>query len=181
MSNDTPREVLDFWQKAGPAAWWKKNLKFDEQIIDKFSSLHERAETRKLDDWRKEAASCLALVLVLDQFSRNMFRGSAKSFAQDNYALELAKHADNEGYISSQTHDLYGFFHLPFMHSEVLEDQERCVALIRKSGNQDSLKSALEHEEIIRRFGRFPHRNSVLGRLTTDEEQAFLNAGGFSG
>ena len=181
MQNEAVNEVLSFWQDAGPSAWWLKNADFDEQIVNGFSELHENARLRKLDHWRDSPQPCLAVILVLDQFSRNMFRGSPKTFAQDKYALELAKFGVKNRYNTAQNHILFEFFHLPFMHSEVLSDQQQCVELIRAGGNKDSLKAALEHEDIIQRFGRFPHRNIVLGRKTTAEEQKFLDSGGFSG
>ena len=181
MQNEAANEILKFWQEAGPSAWWRKNVEFDEQIVNRFSDLHEQARLRQLDHWCDNPQSCLAVILVLDQFSRNMFRNSPKTFAQDEYALELAKYGVENGYDTAQNHALFGFFHLPFMHSEVLDDQQQCVELIRKGGNEGSLKAAIEHEEIIKRFGRFPHRNIVLGRKTTAEEQEFLDGGGFSG
>ena len=173
MQNEAASEVLNFWQEAGPAAWWRKNVEFDEQIVNRFSDLHEQARLRQLDHWRDNPQSCLAVILVLDQ--------SPKTFAQDEYALQLAKFSVKNSYNTVENHALFEFFHLPFMHSEGLNDQRQCVELIRASGNQGFLKAAIEHEEIIERFGRFPHRNIVLGRESTAEEQEFLDGGGFSG
>ncbi len=181
MSNQQAAEILEFWLAAGPSAWWRKNNKFDEEIRTRFGDLLEPAAAGDFDDWRNEAPSCLALVLVLDQFSRNLYRGSAKTFAQDEYALELAKHAVTMGFNGHQPRALYEFFYLPYMHSEKLADQEACIELIRAGGEEGSLKAAIEHRDIIARFGRFPHRNGVLGRNTSAEEQAFLDGGGFSG
>ena len=174
-------EVLDFWQKAGPAAWWKKDTAFDNQIIETFGSLFKRAVSRSIDDWRHDAATCLALVIVLDQFSRNMFRGDARTFAQDAYALELANHGVALGFDNNEPSEIYSFFHMPFMHSENLEDQETAILLITKKGGDGRLKSAIEHRDIIARFRRFPHRNKILGRQTSSREQAFLDGGGFAG
>jgi len=181
MAEKYVTEVLDFWQTAGPAAWWRKDLKFDEEIRTRFGELHQSATSRKLDDWRSEPKSCLALVLLLDQFSRNLFRGSDKTFAQDDYGLELAKHAIANEYDKGDPKELTGFFYLPYMHSENIDDQEICVELFRKTGNERSIEAAIEHRDIIAKFGRFPHRNKVLGRKTSVEEQAFLDDGGFSG
>lgn len=173
--------VLEFWRAAGPSKWWKTDLDFDVEIKDRFGALYERAAAGDLDHWRDEANTCLALVIVLDQFSRNLFRGSDKTFAQDKYALELAKNAVKNSFNQTEPKELAEFFHLPYMHSEVLEDQETCLKLIRAGGNEGSIKAAIEHRDIIARFGRFPHRNVVLGRQTSPEEQAFLADGGFSG
>lgn len=181
MPTNRVAEVLKFWQDAGPAAWWKKNPDFDAQIKDQFGDLYALATEKKLDDWRNQSESNLALVLILDQFSRNLFRNSPKAFAQDPYALELAKHAVKMGYDKGEPVNLKGFYHLPYMHSEKLEDQELCVQLIKASGNEGSLSSAIEHRDIIAEFGRFPHRNTVLNRETTPSEQKFLDGGGFAG
>jgi len=181
MENQKALELLDFWQKAGPSAWWRKNTEFDLKIRDRFVDLIDPAANRELDYWRNEPKTCLALVLILDQFSRNLFRGSKKAFAQDLYALELAKHGVEKGFDDNQPVEIFDFLYMPFMHSEKLEDQNTCVDLFRARANDASLKAAIEHQDIIARFGRFPHRNTILGRQTTDEEQLFLDSGGFSG
>jgi len=181
LANAKAGEVLKFWQEAGVSAWWRKDADFDAEINSRFGELHTKASNRDLDDWRKDADSCLALILILDQFSRNLFRDDAKTFAQDEYGLELAKYAVKNGYDDKVPEDIRGFFYLPYMHSEKLDDQEACVELIRASDIEGSLKSAIEHRDIIARFGRFPHRNRVLDRTTTREEREFLDGGGFSG
>lgn len=175
------QQILDFWLESGPSAWWRKDSKFDSSIKQRFGDLIEPAADRQLDDWRQQPQSCLALVLILDQFSRNLFRESGKAFAQDSYALELAKYAVEKGFDNNQPTNLYDFFYMPFMHSEKLEDQNTCIDLFRARANDGSLKAAIEHQGIIARFGRFPHRNSLLGRKTTPQEQMFLDNGGFSG
>ncbi len=180
MSNES-EIVLEFWQSAGPAAWWKKDDKFDAQITSRFAELYEQAANRKIDDWRKEANSCLALIIVLDQFPRNMFRNNAKTFAQDGYALKLAEHGVKNGFDNKVAEDIKSFFYLPYMHSEDLGDQEKCIELIRLANIKGAMKNAIEHRDIIARFGRFPHRNPILSRETSAEEQKFLDAGGFSG
>lgn len=181
MDNQKALEVLEFWLTSGPSAWWRKNAEFDSTIKNRFGELIEPAAVRKLDSWRNNPQSCLALVLILDQFSRNLFRGSDKTFAQDDYALELAKYGVKKGFDNNEPAAIYEFFYMPYMHSEKLEDQNICVDLIRTRGNKASLKAAIEHQDIITRFGRFPHRNFVLGRKITPEEQTFLDSGGFSG
>ena len=132
-------------------------------------------------DWAETPEGALALVLLLDQFSRNMFRGSPKAFAQDEMARAIAREAIDAGFDQEVAPDLRCFFYLPFMHSEAIADQERCVALCHALGAAAISRYAREHERIIRRFGRFPHRNPILGRHTTPAEQAFLDGGGFAG
>ena len=181
MSEIKPNGILEFWRDAGSSAWWRKDLKFDARIKHRFGEFHQRASNCEYDDWRQKAQSCLALVIVLDQFSRNLFRGSEKTFSQDAYALELAKYAVKNGFDRNEPKELYEFLYMPFMHSEMLEDQETCVELFRRAENEGSLKAAIEHCDIISRFGRFPHRNAIVGRQTSPEEQAFLDSGGFQG
>jgi uncharacterized protein (DUF924 family) len=147
MSEIKPAEILEFWQDAGPSAWWRKDLKFDARIKDRFGEFHQRASKREYDDWRQNAQSCLALVIVLDQFSRNLFRGSEKTFSQDAYALELAKFAVKGGFDRSEPKELYEFLYMPFMHSEMLEDQETCVELFRSAENEGSLKAAIDPKQ----------------------------------
>jgi len=174
-------DVLEFWREAGPERWFEKDEQFDKAMIDRFLPLHGEASSGTLDHWSDEAEGSLALILVLDQFSRNMFRGSAKSFAQDEQALTIAGKAIRLGFDSQFDQDLRVFFYMPFEHSECLADQHRCVRLVHTLGDPEFLDYANLHREIIRRFGRFPHRNAVLGRHSSPAEQAFLDAGGFSG
>ena len=179
--NEKVRAVIDFWNEIGPKAWFEKSDAIDASIREKFGDLHRQAANGELDDWKNEADSCLALILVLDQFSRNMFREDARAFATDEYAADLANFALDNRYPDKVADDLKSFFVMPFMHSERIADQERCVLLFHKTGGPDGLKYAIIHRDIIARFGRFPHRNKVLCRHTTPAEQAFLDAGGFSG
>lgn len=181
MNKQQVTEILDFWKTAGPGSWWRKDLKFDEEIRTRFNQLHQSAAARKLDSWRNEPKSCLALVLILDQFSRNLFRGSDQAFAQDAYGLELAKYAVTNEFDKGDPKELITFFYMPYMHSENIDDQEVCIELFRKTGIESSMEAAVEHRDIIAKFGRFPHRNKLLGRKSSDEEQAFLDGGGFSG
>ena len=175
-------DVLAFWRAAGPEKWFNKSDDFDSAIRDDFLATYEAAAAGRLSDWQDTPEGALALVIVLDQFPRNMFRGDARSWATDPMALEVANQALAAGFDGKVARDLRPFFYLPLMHSEDLTDQQRCVELYRKLGDDENgLKYAEIHAEIIQRFGRFPHRNPVLGRTTTAEEQMFLDDGGFSG
>ncbi|MGE0565844.1 MAG: DUF924 family protein [Pseudolabrys sp.] len=176
----TPADIIAFWREAGPEKWFKKDAAFDEALRERFLGTHEAAAAGQLEAWESSAEGALALLLLLDQFPRNMFRNDPRTFATDGQARAVAARALTRGF-DAQFSDLRGFFFLPFMHSEDLADQELCIALYKAIGDQDGLKWADLHADIIRRFGRFPHRNAVLGRETTPEEQAFLDKGGFSG
>jgi len=175
----SPDEIVTFWREAGPEKWYKKDAAFDDDIRTRFLATYEAAAAGELSDWEKTPEGTLALLLTLDQFPRNMFRGSARAFAADPLAREIADRAVAKGFDQRFTKERT-FFYLPFEHSEHLADQERCVAFSRAI-DADSLKWAELHADIIRRFGRFPHRNAVLGRASTPEEQAFLDGGGFKG
>lgn len=178
---ETPAEVIAFWREAGPERWFEKNEVFDEAVRARFLALHERAAAGELKDWENSAEGTLALLLLFDQFPRNMFRGTARAFATDELARAIAASALLKGFDAQVPSDLRTFLYLPFEHSEDMADQERGLALYAAAGDQDDLKWAQIHADIIRRFGRFPHRNAALGRGTTPEEQAFLDAGGFAG
>jgi uncharacterized protein (DUF924 family) len=180
-ANPTAREVVvAFWRSVGPKGWFKHDPALDEEIRRRFLSLHEEAAAGKLSTWEQTAEGALALLILLDQFPRNMFRGKARAFATDAQARGVADRAI-ANHFDRAIPDLQNFFYLPFTHSEDLADQERCIALNRATGDPDNLKWAEKHADIIRRFGRFPHRNAALGRVTTAKEQAFLDAGGFAG
>jgi uncharacterized protein (DUF924 family) len=176
-----PADVLDFWKEAGRKRWFKQDNAFDREIADQFLALHEQASSGTLHHWTSDADSSLALVLVLDQFSRNLFRDSPRAFAQDAAAREIAGAAIRHGFDDQFDADMKAFFYLPFEHSECLVDQDRSVGLFHSTGDSEFLAYAIVHRGVIRRFSRFPHRNSVLGRHTSPAEQAFLDAGGFSG
>ncbi|HEU5272563.1 MAG TPA: DUF924 family protein, partial [Xanthobacteraceae bacterium] len=152
----------------------------DADIRTRFLATYEAAAAGRLA-WDETADGALALLIVLDQFPRNMFRGSARAFAADPLARTIASRAIERGFDQAAAPSERSFFYLPFEHSEALADQERCIALNRAAGDADALKWAEQHADIIRRFGRFPHRNKALGRATTPEEQAFLDGGGFAG
>ncbi|MEL7428983.1 MAG: DUF924 family protein [Pseudomonadota bacterium] len=175
-------EVLDFWAGVGNDGWWKRDDALDREIRNRFGDLLEAAIRGELDDWQDAPDSALALIIILDQFSRNLFRDSAKAFEQDPKALTIAKVGLEKGFDRQSREDLRIFFYLPFEHSESILEQETSVKLQYSiDDNPLALKAALEHREIIQRFGRFPHRNRVLGRHTTPAEQAYLDGGGFKG
>lgn len=174
-------DVLAFWRAAGHDRWFKHDDAFDAAIRERFASTYEEAAAGKLSAWENSPEGALALVIVLDQFPRNMFRGSARCFAADPLARAAAGRAIARGFDQATAMPERTFFYLPFEHSEALDDQERSVALFAATGDADSLKWAELHADIIRRFGRFPHRNAPLGRITTPDEQAFLDGGGFAG
>jgi uncharacterized protein (DUF924 family) len=168
-----------FWRDAGPDRWYKSDPEFDREIRERFLETHEAAAADRLAEWKQSAEGTLALLILLDQFPRNMFRGTPRAFATDPMAREIADHAIAQGFDKAIDSKMQSFFYLPFMHSEELADQERCLALYHAADNEEGIKFAKLHLEPIRRFGRFPHRNEVLGRTSTQEEIAFLESGGF--
>lgn len=176
----TPAEVLAFWREAGPQRWFAKDEAFDARFRERFLPAHEAAARGELGAWAGSAEGALALLILLDQFPRNAFRGSARMFATDAQALSIAHQAIAAGLDRRVEEGLRNFFYLPFQHSEDPAEQRRGEALSAHLG-EETAKWARIHREIIERFGRFPHRNALLGRETTREEQAFLDAGGFSG
>jgi uncharacterized protein (DUF924 family) len=173
--------VLAFWRDAGYDKWFTRNDGFDREIRERFLATHEAAAQGRLADWEARAEGALALMILLDQFPRNMFRGTARAFATDKLARAIATRALDKGFDRDTPATLRSFFYLPFEHSENLADQERSLALYRALGDENNIKYADIHADIIRKFGRFPHRNEILGRQTTAEEQAFLDGGGFKG
>jgi uncharacterized protein (DUF924 family) len=175
-----PTDVIAFWSEAGPALWFAKDEAFDRRFRETFLETYHAACRGDLDDWQRTPGGALALVLLLDQFPRNSFRGTPRMYASDARAVKAAEAAIAAGHDRHIDADLRLFFYLPFAHSEALADQERSVALCRDlDGN--SLAHAEGHRDIVKRFGRFPHRNLILGRDMTEEEQRFLDDGGYSG
>lgn len=175
MTTRTPQNVLDFWFSPEMQPYWfQKSEDIDRQIIQLFSETYEAAHGGRLDHWLGSAEDALALAITLDQFPRNMFRGSGRSFESNDMALRAAGIALERGYDQQIDADRRQFFYLPFMHSEDLDDQERSVRLYEALGNDFALGFAREHRDIVARFGRFPHRNEALGRQTTAEEAEFL-------
>ena len=180
------REVLDFWfgREGEPEygrfrdEWFRKDPAFDATVTQQFADLYEQAAAGELDGWRDEAESCLALVIVLDQFPRNMFRGDGRTHAKDDKALETARYAVELALDRELPAFQRMFLYMPFMHSESVEDQRRSVELFEQlaaeAGAPDVVSYAARHKETVERFGRFPHRNRILGRATTPEEAEFL-------
>ena len=175
------QNVVAFWREAGADKWFAKSDAFDSDIRTRFLDLHERAARGELAAWEDIAEGALALLILLDQFPRNLFRDSAHAFATDAMALNIARRARKNAYELQCGEDMKQFFFMPFMHSEHLADQDLCVALCGLHGLDDNIEFAEMHRDIIERFGRFPHRNRVLGRQSSAEEQAFLDGGGFRG
>lgn len=172
--------VAAFWREAGPERWFKKDAAFDAEFRTRFWDSHLAAAARRCDGWLKTPEGALALMVLLDQYPRNSFRGTAHMYATDELCRVLARQALAAGQDLRLEAPLRPFFYLPFMHSEALEDQKLCVERCRALGGP-TLHHAVEHLEVVERFGRFPHRNAMFGRETTPEEAAFLSKGGFSG
>nr|WP_316628375.1 DUF924 family protein [uncultured Brevundimonas sp.] len=175
----TPSSVVAFWKEVGPEKWFAKDEAFDTLFRDRGRAVHWAAARRELDGWMDTAEGALALLILLDQYPRNSFRGTAHQFATDPLALMFANQAAARDLHHQVEPELKNFLLLPFEHSERIEDQDRYMALI--AGDEDLEKWGRIHRDIIVRFGRFPHRNAALGRQTTAEEQAFLDEGGFGG
>ena len=185
-------EVLDFWfgREGEPDygefrdEWFRKDPEFDASITDRFADLYEEAAAGDLDGWREDARSCLALVILLDQFPRNMFRGDGRAHSTDRAALEFSRYAVEHALDRELPALKRMFLYMPFMHSENREDQRRSVELFRRlaeePGAPDVTSYAAAHRNIVERFGRFPHRNAILGRETTPEEAEFLKTKGSS-
>ena len=177
----TPDEVISFWREAGPEKWFSKDETFDQACRDRFLPTYEAAARGDLNEWELTPEGALAVILLLDQFPRNMFRGQRETYKTDPVALMAADRAIERGFDHKVEPQFRRFFYLPFMHSESLADQERSVALNEALGEEDSVKYAHHHHDIVARFGRFPHRNAILGRETTREEEAFLAQDSFRG
>ena len=173
-------EIVRFWRDAGPKAWFAKTETFDGRCRA-FEADHHAAARRELSHWEADAEGALALVLLLDQIPRNIYRNNAHAFATDPLAQAVATRALANAFDAATDSELRFFFYMPFEHAEDLAHQQRCVTLFEALGNAEYLKFARLHHDIIARFGRFPHRNAALGRTTTAEEMAFLAEGGFSG
>jgi len=184
-------EILDFWfgQEDEPGygefrnVWFQKDEDFDREVQDRFREDHERAANGDLDEWRKEARSALALVILLDQFPRNMFRGDARTHTTDTKAQEISEYAIERALDRELPAFQRMFLYMPFMHSESVEAQRRSVELFERlaaEGGPDVTSYAAGHRDIVERFGRFPHRNAILGRETTPEEAEFLTQPGSS-
>ena len=177
----TPRDVTDFWYEGGEDRWFEKDAAFDGALAVRFGAALAEARLGAFDHWGKTPEGALGLVILLDQVSRNIHRGSPLAFAADAKALALAREWIGKGFHQKLVPPRARWLLMPFEHAEDLDAQRRCVSLFQTMGLSDMAYWAQVHLDIIARFGRFPHRNKVLGRVSTPEEIAFLRAGGFSG
>ena len=174
----TQENVLSFWlDEVGPARWYEQNETLDAEITERFGALWRKARASRLNDWAETPRGALALLILMDQFSRNMFRGEGKAFSTDSRALNLAKRAVAQGFDLEIDNPERQFFYLPYMHSEDLTDQHACVALIGERGPAGNFFHAQAHRAVIERFGRFPYRNAALERENTPDEKAYIEAG----
>ena len=172
-------DILKFWFKeCNPEQWFKKDDAFDQIIKNSFSNTIKDAIGGKMDDWENTETGCLALIIILDQFTRNVFRNSSKSFEGDNKAVKLTKIAIDNNFIKGSNHHYNSFFLMPLMHSENILDHKLGLPLFKKFTNENTYKFALKHKDIIDKFDRFPHRNNVLGRISTKSELEFLKLPG---
>lgn len=178
---DTKQEVLSFWfEETMPQQWFQKSDAFDQEITERFQVTYDMARKGLCNDWTKDADGVLALCLVLDQFPRNMFRDTPKAFETDNQILLIVKEALHKGYDALLNPVKRKFMYMPFMHSEDLKDQKKSVSLFETMKKDDPVtyEYAVKHMEVIEKFGRFPHRNDVLGRASTVEEMDYLELPG---
>ena len=174
-------DVLSFWfDEIEPSKWWVKDVEFDHVIVDKFLTIHEQANNCELFEWRKSAKGRLAEIIVLDQFSRNMYRDSPKAFLSDKLALALSQEAISLGKHLELNQIERSFIYLPYMHSESLKIHDVAVELYKSNGIDANLEFEIKHRDIIKQFGRYPHRNIILNRKSTDEEIEFLKQAGSS-
>jgi uncharacterized protein (DUF924 family) len=174
--------ILHFWfEESKPYQWFRRDHAFDRTIKSRFGALHEAAIAGKLDVWRAHSRHSLSLIILLDQFSRNIYRDDPRAFAQDAQALDVAREAIRRRFDKLYDARERAFFYMPFMHSEDMGVQEECVALFKSQlPSTMNVPYAIEHRDIVKRFGRFPHRNQIFARASTPEEVAFLKAGGFN-
>ncbi len=175
------KEIIDFWfEELKPAQWWKKDEKFDRLIEERFGKVHRAAVQGELFGWRVSGLGRLAEIIVLDQFSRNIYRDQVEAFSADTAALILSQETVAAGLDAELSPTQRTFLYMPYMHSESLKVHNQAVELYRRNGIEDNYNFELKHREIIERFGRYPHRNSILGRISTDEEKDFLQQPGSS-
>ena len=174
--------VLRFWfDETKPIQWYRRDPVFDQKCGDRFGALHELAAAGQLAAWQSTPRSALALIIVLDQFSRNIHRDTPRAFAQDRLARTIATDAINKRFDRLFGAKERAFFYMPFMHSEMINDQDKCVRLfVAGMATTGNVRHALQHRDIVQRFGRFPHRNDILGRSSSPAEIQFLKRGGFN-
>lgn len=175
MAGNWVDEVLSFWfDEVGPEAWFKGNGELDEKIRKRFGALYERLSTNAPRESSQDARGALAAIILFDQFPRNMFRGTAKAYSTDDLAVRIAREAVDNRFDEKLSPEERQFLYMPFQHSEVSADQEHAVMLFKALDNEEGVRYAIEHRDIIQRFGRFPHRNRALGRKSTPEEEEFM-------
>lgn len=175
------QQIIEFWfEEITPEQWWKKDEVFDALLIERFSEIHDSASRGELFEWRKHPEGRLAEIIILDQFSRNMFRDTPRAFATDPMSLALSQEAVSRGVDRELTPVQRSFLYMPYMHSESLQIHEVAVELFSTNGIQNNLDFELSHKRIIERFGRYPHRNDILGRASTAEEIEFMTQPGSS-
>ncbi len=173
--DDLVAETIDFWFSAEvKPLWFKSTAEFDAALRERYEATWGLARAGVYDHWAEEALSALALVIILDQFPLNMFRRDARQYSTEAHARDIARQAIDAGLDQELSQPQKAFLYLPFMHSESLQDQDRSIALFEAAGLAENLKYAQHHRDVVARFGRFPHRNSVLGRASTDEEVEYL-------
>ncbi len=178
---DVQKDILYFWfEQTQPPQWFQVNPAFDTEIQERYGDVYDKASRGIFDDWKNDSDGCLALVLLLDQFPRNMFRGTAKAFASDGKALVISKYALSKGFDQVLSPMKRRFLYLPFEHSENLNDQRKCVDLFEKMKKDDPLgyDYAMRHLKVIEKYGRFPHRNKILSRMSTPDEEEYLAQAG---
>ena len=173
--NQSARDILEFWfsERVSPQ-WFNASKELDNEILQRFGNLWYQALNNELNDWAKTPEGALALIILLDQFPLNMFRGQAKSFKTEAFAIKVTKHSVSQGFDKKIAKTQLMFMYMPLMHSESLNDQDLSVQLFEKARLVDNLRFAKHHQQLIQRFGRFPHRNDILGRKNTSEEVIYL-------
>lgn len=173
----TPQTIIDAWYTPPLSEhWFSSTPEIDAAIRQQFESTWQQAVAGQLNDWQTTAEGCLALCIVLDQFPLNMFRGAPKSFSTEQQAVKVSKYAIQQGFDEQISVEKRMFLYLPLMHSEHLDDQALSVQCFEKAGLIDNLRFAKHHQGIVQKFGRFPHRNAILGRQSTPEELEYLNS-----
>ena len=176
-----PENVLAFWFKeSSPKQWFIKDKTFDDAITARFGDTVTAALAGQLDRWADDASGCLALILLLDQFTRNIYRNTPRAFSGDEMALALSLRCVERGYLDHDNQNYRDFMLMPMMHSEDIETQDQSLPLFAAASNEKTHEYAIKHRDIVARFGRFPHRNAILGRPSSDEEIAFLKQPGSS-
>ena len=172
-----PQEIIDFWfSDEVRKLWFNSTSEFDAQLRERYQLLWQQASHGELDHWQKTALGCLALVIILDQFPLNMFRNQAQSFATEEQSRVVARHAIEQGFDQAMEVSSRAFLYMPFMHSETLAEQQRALELFDQPGLEDNRRFARHHFDIIETYGRFPHRNQVLGRESSPDEVEYLNS-----